>query len=46
LVEDGRVHTKEGCQVQKELGMRKIRKWIKVVVLLIKDVVESLKWGW
>jgi hypothetical protein len=45
-VEDGRVHTKEGCQVQKELGVKKIRKLIKVVVLLIKYGDESLKWGW
>jgi hypothetical protein len=46
LVEDGRVHTKEGCQVQKGLKVKKIRKSIKVVIMLIKYGDESLKWGW
>jgi hypothetical protein len=41
LVEDGRIHTKEGCQVQKELEVRKIRKLIKVVVMLIKHGVRA-----
>jgi ribosomal protein S6E (S10) len=46
LVEDGRVHTKKGCQAQKELRGKKIRKSIKVVVMLIKYGDETLKWGW